>query len=177
MRLLPEINSEILHYLSLIDRLNWSSVSRRYSLEINRKKIGSYISAIILTHYLEWSFSDGYPNRSKFNDSLVGPISNPLNKEHLLRDVKCFMEPEPSCWQLRVLGDEMLKLYNIHTYPFWFNLKRCYRVSKLVLSQDLWDHEPRILKNHNICAVYRCRKMGMLRKKIINSLTVKALVN
>lgn len=177
MKLIPEIASEIQQYLSLIDKLNWSSVSKKFSTEINRKKISSSISAIILTHYLEWSFSDGYPNPPKFNNSLVGPINNPPVKEYLIRDVKCFMEPEPSCWQLRVLGDEMLKLYNIHTYPFWFRYKRCYRVTKLILSQDLWDDEPRVLLNQNICAVYGCRKMGVLRKKIVNSMTVRALVN
>ena len=177
MKLFPEIISEIEHYLSLIDRLNWSSVSKKYSVLINRKKINSYISAINLTHYLEWSFSDGYPNPPKFNNSLVGPISNPPDKEYLVRDVKCFMEPEPSCWQLRILGDEMLKLYNVHIHPYWFRYKKCYRVQKIILSQDLWDTEPRILLNQNVCAVYRCRKMGILRKKIVNSLTVKALVN
>jgi len=177
MELFPETISEIQQYLSLIDKLNWSSTTKSFSTQINRKKISSYISAILLTHYLEWSFSDGYPNPPKFNNSLVGPINNPPNKEYLLRDVKCFMEPEPSCWQLRILGDEMLKLYNIHTHPFWFRYKRSYRVQKLILSQDLWDHEPRILKNQNICSVYRCRKVGILRKKIVNSLTLKSLVN
>lgn len=177
MKLFPEIISEIEQYLSLIDKLNWSSSSQSDSSLINRKKITSCISAINLTHYLEWSFSDGYPDPPKFNNTLVKPISNPPNKEHLLRDVKCFMEPEPSCWQLRILGDEMLRLYNIHIYPFWFRYKRCYRAQKLILSQDLWDDEPRILINQNICAVYGCRKMGVLRKKIMNSLTVKALVN
>lgn len=177
MKLLPENIFEVEYYLSLIDRLNWSMVSKNYSSIINRKKIHSYISAIILTHYLEWSFSNDCSEAPKFNNLMVGPENNPPNKIYLARDVKCFMEPEPSYWALRVLGDEMLKLYNIHTHPFWFRYQKCYRVNKFILSQDLWDPEPRIVINQNICAVYRCRKIGTLRKKIVNSLTLRALVN
>jgi len=176
MNLLPDIIHEVEHYLSFIDRLNWSSVTKKYLVLINRKKISSYISAIRLTHYLEWTLSENFIDYPRFNHNMVGPINNPPNKEHLARDVKCFMEPEPSYWPLRFLADEMLKLYHISTYSLWFRYIKCYRSNKLIVSQDLWDPNPRTLINQNVCAIYRCRKIGGVRKNIINSLVLKALV-
>lgn len=177
MKLLPEVIGEIESYLSLIDRLYWSSINKNFSTWINRKKINSYISAIILTHYMEWSFSDDCVKASKFNKYLVGPINHPPARETLAHEIKCFMTPESSYWSLRVLGDEMLSLYNIHTHPFWFRYQKCYLSSKLILSSDIWDPNPRILQNQRVCAIYRCRKLGVLRKKILESLVLKSLVN
>ena len=38
--------------------------------------------------------------------------------------------------------------------------------TKIILSQDLWDMNLEFL-NQNVCAVYRCRKMGILKKIVI----------
>ena len=179
MRLNNDLYLVVQQYLGLLDQLYWSSISKEYTFKINRALIKKHISAIFITHYLEWSFSDEFsaPSFKNFNRDLVAPIHTKIDKETLSHEIICFMEPCRSFWPIRVFGDELLKSYNIHTYPFWFRYRRCYRVPKMILSYDIWDGTPRVLKNQNMCAVYRCRKMGSLRRKITNSLILKALVN
>ena len=180
-KVFPEICWEVQNYLNLIDNLRWSTTSSNFQQLINRKKIKSRISAIVITHYMEYSFCQDtcLIRPHKFNHNLVKPINEPPNKSTLKDDISTFMsDDQRTCsWSLKVIGDELLKMYNIHTHSFWFRYQRSYRTAKLILSLDLWDTEPRIIENQRVCAVYRCRKLGRLRKKILESLTVKALVN
>ena len=164
MYLISEIVYQIEKYLSLKDRLYWSSVNKEYYKLINRKNIKSHISAIYLNKYIKFNF----------------PISAETN---ISDDIKEFMEPkiafaagECDFWTLNYLSDDILKIYNIHSYSFWVNTMKCYKVDKFVLNDNIWGHYSRIIKNQNVCAVYRFRKLGGMKKKINTSLTVKALI-
>ena len=44
-------------------------------------------------------------------------------------------------------------------------IKKCYNVNKLILSENIWDQNPRFIKNQKVC-VYRFRKLGLMKKKI-----------
>lgn len=180
-KLCPEICSEVQNYLNLIDNLRWSTISKEYLKFINREKIKSRISAIVITHYMEYSFcyDTCLIKPHKFNHNLIKPINESIDKSTLGNDISLLMSDGMTSyyWSLRIIGDELLKMYSIHTHSFWFRYQRSYKTTKLILSLDLWDTEPRIIQNQHICAVYRCRKLGRLRKKILESLTVKALVN
>ena len=176
MNLIPDIIHEVENYLNFIDRLHWSSVTKNFLVLIDRKKISSYISAIRLTHYLEWTLSENYIDYPIFNHNMVKPINNPPNKKYLAEDIKCFMEHEPSNLALKFLANEMFKLYNINTYSLYFRYNKCYRLKKIIVSQDIWDPNPRTLINQKVCAIYRCRKMGILKKTITDSLVLKALI-
>lgn len=181
MKLFLEICLEVQCYLNLIDNLRWSTSSKEYKQIIDREKIKSRVSSIVITHYMEYSFcvDTCLIRPHKFNHNLIKPINEPLNKFTLKNDILTFMGDDNNnfSWSLKVIGNELLEMYNIHTHSFWFRYQRSYRTDKLILSLDLWDTEPRIIENQHICAVYRCRKFGRLRKKILESPTVKALVN
>ena len=178
LKIIPELTSEIIHYLGLIERLKWSSVNKGYRNKICRQEIHSKVSAIRITHYLEWCFSDGCSFPPKINSNMIYPLNNPTISKNLSEDIKLFFEGESnSTWGIRILSDEMLKLHNIHTCSFYFQYRKVYKQNKSIISQDIWDPQPIILKNQNICAIYRCRKIGLLRRKILKSLVLKALVN
>lgn len=164
MNLITDIDYKTEKYLSLKERLYWSSVNKEYSKIINRKNIKSHISAIHLNNYIKYNF----------------PISDEIN---IREEIKEFMTPkiafaagECDFWTLRYLSDDILKLYNIHIYSDWVDHKKCYNVNKLILSENIWDQNPRFIKNQKVCAVYRFRKLGLMKKKIKTSLTVKALI-
>ena len=159
MNLIPEIVFVTEEYLTLVERLSWSSVNKEYFKIINRKNIKSHISAIMLTRYIEYNF--------------------PISDETTIReDIKRFMEPKNDFMTLRYLGDYILKEYNIHThlYPEWFTSMKYYKVKKFVKSIDMWDSQSRIIQNQKVCAVYRFRKLGASKKRKEISLTVKALI-
>ena len=158
MNLIPDIVFEIEKYLSLNERLNWSSVNNEYCKLINRTNIKSHISATVLTRYIEYNF--------------------PIYDEITIReDIKYFMGRN-GFMTLKYLADHVLKEYNIHsiTYPEWFTSMRCYKVKKVVKSISMWDPVPRIINNQKVCAVYRFRKLGAAKKIRETSLTVKALI-
>ena len=159
MNLIQDIVYDTEEYLSLVERLSWSSVNKQYFKLINRKNIKSHISASMLNHYIEYNF--------------------PIYDEITIReDIKCFMKPKNDFMTLRYLGDYILKEYNIHThlYSEWFTSMKYYKVKKFVKSIDMWDSHPRIIKNQKVCTVYRFRKLGASKKRKETSLTVKALI-
>ena len=158
MKVIPDIVFEIEHYLSLNERLNWSSVNKEYCKLINRTNIISHISATALTRYIEYNF----------------PITDEIT---IREDIKSYMGRNDFT-TLRYLGGNILKEYNIHTYsyPEWFTPIRFYKVKKVVVSIDMWDNVPRIINNQKVCAVYRFRKLGAAKKIRETSLTVKALI-
>ena len=157
MNLIPEIVFVTEEYLSLVERLSWSSVNKEYFKIINRKNIISHISATMLNHYIKLNF----------------PISD---KRFLKEDIKEFMEPKNDFNILTFIGNDILEQYNIHIYSQWFNTIKTYKVKNFVKSIDIWGSESRIIKNQRICAVYRFRKLGASKKRKETSLTVKALI-
>lgn len=157
MNLIPDVIHNIDEYLSLKERLYWSSVNKEYFRLINRKNILSRISATLLTRYIVWNFP--------FYD-----------KKYLREDIKWFMKPKNDFRTLTLFGNDILNQYNIHIYSEWFTSVKCYKVNKIIESKDIWDHNPRIIKNQMVCAVYRFRKLGITKKKKNTSLTVKALI-
>ena len=157
MDLIADIVYETEKYLNLKERLYWSSVNKEYYGLINRKKIKLHISAIHLNNYIKINF----------------PISHETS---IIEDIKCFMEPKNDFWTLRFISDDILNKYNIHTYSYWVNSTKYYKVNKIIISQDIWDTSPRIIQNQRVCAVYRFRKLGIMKKKITTSLNVKALI-
>ena len=159
MNLIPEIVFVTEEYLSLVERLSWSSVNKEYFNLINRKNIISHISATMLNHYIKLNY----------------PI---YDEKTIIEDIKYFMIPRNDFMTLRYLGDYILKEYNIHThlYPEWFTSMKYYKVKNFVKSIDMWDSQSRIIQNQRICAVYRFRKLGASKKRKETSLTVKALI-
>ena len=158
MNLIPEIVSYIEDYLSLKERLYWSSVNKGYLKLINRTNIKSHISATMLSRYIEYNF----------------PITDKIT---IREEIESFMERN-DFMTLIFLGDDILKQNNIHanTYPEWFTSVRYYKVKKMVQSINIWGHGTRIIKNQKVCAVYRFRKLWASKKRKETSLTVKALI-
>ncbi len=157
MNLIQEIVYDIEEYLSLNERLQWSSVNKEYFKLINRKNIKSHISATMLTRYIEYNF----------------PISSETT---IKEEIKSYMEPKNDFETLALLGNDILKKYNIYTSSEWFTSTRCYKVKKMVQSINIWDSQSRIIKNQKVCAVYRFRKLWASKKKKDTSLNVKALI-
>lgn len=164
MNLISDVVYKTEEYLSLKERLHWSSVNKEYSKIINRKTIKSHISAIHLNKYIKYNF----------------PISDEIN---IREEIKEFMEPkiafaagERDFWTLKYLSDDILKIYNIHIYSDWVDHTKCYKVDTLIVSENIWDQNPRFIRNQKVCAVYRFRKLGLMKKKIKTSLMVKALI-
>tara|TARA_Y100000816_G_scaffold271614_1_gene236309 strand:- start:227 stop:706 length:480 start_codon:yes stop_codon:yes gene_type:complete len=158
MNLIPEIVSEIEGYLSLKERLYWSSVNKGYLKLINRTNLKSHISATTLSRYIEYNF----------------PISNEIT---IREEIESFMGRN-DFMTLMFLGDAILKENNIHTYTTteWITSNRYYKVKNMVQSINIWGHGTRIIKNQKVCAVYRFRKLWASKKRKETSLTVKALI-
>tara|TARA_Y100000768_G_C23982493_1_gene686694 strand:- start:1287 stop:1820 length:534 start_codon:yes stop_codon:yes gene_type:complete len=72
------------------------------------------------------------------------------------------------------------KLYRKKKYDYtiisdWY-IKIPSYYKKFVTSSISLADETKILKNELVCAVYQCRRRGKIRREIIKSLTLKALV-
>ena len=50
------------------------------------------------------------------------------------------------------------------------------KVNKIIISEDIWDTSPRIVQNQRVCAVYRFRKLGIMKKDLGREKFIKKML-
>ena len=162
--LYPIVKKKIKSYLDLKELLKITTINKLNILSINRNNfISAYHLYILLKKY--------YKNYTLEN------IKKELNFE--IHHYKCQNE------FFTEISNYFLEKYNIHPYTHLSDTrlrkKKYVKVDKFCHSKFLDIHsenyEYDILKNVNICSVYRCKKISHIYLKIKRSLTLKALVN